>query len=169
VGCTIKGIPVPTGVPAQEPVLQYQFANVPSVPPLIFKETEEPGHIPPAGDAVAVVAEIELTYSETVTLTQVVVLHELIALTQNIVVDTGATDNVDDVPDESTVPVHEPVDHFQTAPVPSNPPLIVIVEEEPGHIDVGEADNEEGRVEGLLTVMFTVTHAVVLQNPTAFT
>ena len=52
-----------------ETVYQFQEAAVPKVPPVALSVTEAPGHCAVAGVAVAVVAEKELAYKVTVTLT----------------------------------------------------------------------------------------------------
>ena len=79
----------------------------------------------------------------------------------------GDTENIPDVFVVTRVPPQEPVYSCQTAPVPSEPPLTVRVDEFPEHIDVGLAEIDVGAVEAELTVTVTETQLVVLHVPLA--
>ena len=74
-----------------------------------------------------------------------------------------------EAPDITYVPPQEPVNQFQAAPVPREPPATARVVEAPLHKVAGEADPEVGAVDNELTVTATLTHEVELQVPTALT
>ena len=74
-----------------------------------------------------------------------------------------------DTPDITYVPPQEPVNQFQLAPVPREPPVTDKVVEAPLHKIAGEAEAEVGAVDNELTVTATLTHEVELQVPTALT
>ena len=66
------------------------------------------------------------------------------------------------------VPPHDPLNNCHSAPVPSVPPLIVMVDE-PEQIEEGVAVKEAGAIELVLTVTVTEAHEVVLHVPLALT
>ena len=103
----------------------------------------------------------------TVVLTQDVVLHEPSALTQYVVVTVGLC--VIEAPELIKFTPQDPVYHFQSDPSPDNPPIIKIVDDEPEHIEEGDAKAEEAEIEVEFTTIVVLTHAVVLQNPSAVT
>ncbi len=72
--------PVPSGVPPQLTVYQFQSAPVPSVPPVTLKVVDAPSQIG-STLVVAPVATAEFVLTITVTLTQEVVLQVPSALT----------------------------------------------------------------------------------------
>ena len=74
VGLKTGEVPEILYVPPHEPVYQFQFADVPGIPPLIPKEVGKPSHII-EGLAVAEVAGDEFEFTVMVTLLQLVVLH----------------------------------------------------------------------------------------------
>jgi len=80
----------------------------------------------------------------------------------------GDTEKLPDVLLATRVPPHEPLNNCHSAPVPSVPPLTVMVDE-PEQIEEGVAVNEAGAVELVLTVTVTDAHEVVLQVPFALT
>ena len=67
------------------------------------------------------------------------------------------------------VPPHDPLYHFQLAPVPSDPPDTLSVVLPPGQTAVALADADEGATEFVFTVTVTLAHAVVLHVPSART
>ena len=62
---------------------------------------------------------------------------------------------------------HDPVYHTQVAPVPKEPPVTDNVDEDPEHIDAGNADAELAGVDSVFIVTVVLTHVVLLQSPTA--
>jgi len=80
----------------------------------------------------------------------------------------GDTEKVPDVLLVIRVPPHEPLNNCQLAPVPSEPPLTVIVEA-PEHITDGVAVSDVGATEFVFRVTVTETQAVILQSPSART
>ena len=81
--------------------------------------------------------------------------------------EAGVTANVN--PDPAGVPPQLTEYHCQVAPVPSEPPEKLSVVELPAQIGFTDADADVAAVESVLTVMITLTHAVVLQVPSART
>ena len=57
-----------------------------------------------------------------------------------------------ELPVPASVPPHEPVYHFTTAPVPRVPPIIANTDDWPEVITAGVADAEVGAIEGVFTV-----------------
>ena len=70
---------------------------------------------------------------------------------------------------EIKLPPHEPVYHFQLAPVPKVPPETDNVEDAKLQIVEGLPEAEFAITEGVLRVTVTVAHVVELQSPTAAT
>ena len=62
---------------------------------------------------------------------------------------------------------HDPVYHTHVAPVPKEPPVTDNVDEDPEHIDAGNADTELAGDDSALSVTVVLTHVVLLQSPTA--
>lgn len=87
------------------------------------------------------------------------------ALNQYTVVNEGVNDG--EAPEPANVPPHEPVYHFQIAPVPVVPPVKDTVLELPVHKPDGDDDNEEGITEDVLTVTVKLVQTVVLHVPCA--
>ena len=79
-GVTVMLLPVPTSVPLHEPSYQFHVAPVPSEPPVMLSVAVPDAHTVD-GVAVADVAAVELVFTVTVTLVQVVVLQVPSALT----------------------------------------------------------------------------------------
>lgn len=82
-------------------------------------------------------------------------------------VDAGDTGKLAPVP--TNVPPQLPEYHCQVAPVPSTPPVMLMVVELPAHTGLGAADALPAAVDTVLTVTVTDTQAVVLQVPSART
>ena len=74
-----------------------------------------------------------------------------------------------DSPDITYVPPQEPVNQFQAAPVPREPPATARVVEAPLHKLAGVAEADVGAEERVLTVTATLTQEVELHVPTALT
>ena len=72
-------------------------------------------------------------------------------------------------PDPAEVPPHDPVYHSHPAPVPSDPPLTVKVEDCPSQIVDGDALAEVGSVDTELTLIVMLWQVVLLQVPSART
>ncbi len=81
--------------------------------------------------------------------------------------DPGETLNVAPDPTDPTPQLEEY--HCQAAPVPSAPPATLNVVELPEQIGFTDAEALVAAVEFVLTVIITLTHAVVLQVPSART
>ena len=62
---------------------------------------------------------------------------------------------------------HDPVYHTHVAPVPKEPPLTDNVDDDPEHIDNGNANAELAGVDSVFIVTVVLTHEVLLQSPTA--
>ena len=71
-------------------------------------------------------------------------------------------------PEPMAVPPHEPLNQFQVAPVPNEPPTTLSVVEVPSQIVVVPL-TPVGSVESWLTVTVNDAHIVVLQVPSART
>ena len=84
-----------------------------------------------------------------------------------MVVRVGPTTG--DEPFAIKLPPHEPVYHFQSAPVPKVPPETDNVDDATLQIVEGLAEAEFAITEFVLRVTVTVAHVVVLQSPTAAT
>jgi hypothetical protein len=84
-----------------------------------------------------------------------------------VVVADGVTAREEPAP--SLVPPHEPEYQFHVAPVPSAPPEIVRFEVEPGQTEAALALAEIADVDKEFTVIFALTHVVVLHVPEART
>jgi len=82
-------------------------------------------------------------------------------------VDAGLTLNELPVPTE--VPPQLPLYHFQLAPVPNEPPLMLKVVEVPAQIVVFVALTLNTGTDVSRTVMVTFLHTVLLQTPSART
>lgn len=81
--------------------------------------------------------------------------------------DAGDTESGLPVP--TNIPPQLPEYQRQVAPVPSEPPEILRFVELPSQIGFTDADALVAAVEFVLTVIMTLTHAVVLQVPSART
>lgn len=78
-------------------------------------------------------------------------------------------DTLMDAPVPTSVPPHDPLYQFHVAPVPSEPPLTVSVDEPEGQM-LGElAVADVGAVEEVLSDTVTLWQEVVLHVPAAFT
>ena len=80
VGLTVTVVPLPNDVPLHAPEYQYQFAPVPKLPPDNVK-VEEPFGQTATGEALAVVAAVDIVFKVTVAVTQVVLPQVPSALT----------------------------------------------------------------------------------------
>jgi hypothetical protein len=119
VGDTVILVPVPDAEPPQDDVYHFQLAPVPKVPPLMLKVVFCPLQIVLV--PVIEVAGTDVSFTVTVTLLQMVLLHVPSALTKYVVVAVGDTVMLAPVP--ADVPPHDDVYHLQLAPVPRLPPL----------------------------------------------
>lgn len=154
-----------TYVPPHEALYHIHLAPVPALPPEKLRVFEIPGQ---AGDVPDIDdAAIDKVLTVMVAETHVVVFDVPSALTKYVVVTFGEKDG--DVPEPAVVPPHEPVYQYQFAPVPKLPPVNVNVEDVPGHIAEGDAEAEEAAIEPPLTIIVTLTQAVVLHNPSGLT
>lgn len=73
------------------------------------------------------------------------------------------------VPVPMTVPPQEPVYQYHFAPVPNDPPFLLIEVVNPAHIVPGDVVNESDDTEFVFNVIMVLLHAVVLQAPCART
>jgi hypothetical protein len=130
VGLTVTHDPVPTYVPPQLPEYHFQAAPVPNDPPCTHSVVLCPGQ---TGFALGEMPEAatESVFSVTVVLAHAVVLQVPSARTKYVVLAVGHT--LIDEPLPRYVPPQLPEYHFQDAPVPSEPPCTVSVEQLPGH------------------------------------
>ena len=122
---------MPTLFPEQEPLYQYQFAEVPKLPPLIPNVVEMPSQIVVSDDVVES-AETEFVLTEIVILTHPVVLQVPSALTKYSVVTIGDIFIVEPFP--SFIPPHEREYQFHIPPVPAIPPETLNEVEVPSQI-----------------------------------
>jgi hypothetical protein len=88
----------------------------------------------------------------TIALAQLVVLQELVARTKYSIFELAAGLTVILVPDPAGVPPQEPVNHSQTAPVPSEPPVTVSVLFVPKQVLLFVTEIPDGSVERVPTV-----------------
>ena len=88
VGERTKETPVPLVIPPHETEYHFQYAPSPKLPPVKLKVEGEPVQIND-GEAKAEVAEVEFVQTETVVLTQVVVLQGPSILTKYNVLTVG--------------------------------------------------------------------------------
>jgi len=122
-GATVTLLPVPTDVPPQLPLYHFQLAPAPRLPPLTLNVVFLPRQIVVV--PVIDVAGTEVSWTVTVTLLQIVLLHVPSALRKYVVVAAGATVTLLPVPTD--VPPQLPLYHLQLAPVPRLPPLTLSV------------------------------------------
>ena len=122
-GATVTLLPVPTDVPPQLPLYHFQLAPAPRLPPLTLSVVFLPRQIVVV--PVIDVAGTEVSWTVTVTLLQIVLLHVPSALRKYVVVAAGATVTLLPVPTD--VPPQLPLYHLQLAPVPRLPPLTLSV------------------------------------------
>jgi len=78
-------------------------------------------------------------------------------------------DTMIDEPELTKLPPQPPLYHLQDAPVPSEPPCFVSVDEPPGQIELGLALAPVGALDCVFTVTVTLAQLVVLQSPSART
>ena len=80
VGLTFIDVPLPSGVPPQEPLYQFQLAPLPSTPPEMPSIKDEPEQIVSLFVVIRIAA-VEVSLTVITLLTQVVVLQIPSALT----------------------------------------------------------------------------------------
>ena len=160
VGVGVIVVPVPEAVPPHEPWNHFHTAPVPSVPPVTPRLVVKPEQII-EGAAVAEVAAVDIVFTITTTLTQLVVLQAPEAFTKYILVAAGIWKIVAPAPENP--PLHAPEYQFHVAPVPRLPPVMLKVEEVPVHIDDGIAVANPAAEEREFTVTLVFTQVVVLQ------
>jgi hypothetical protein len=156
--------PVAINVPPHETVYHDHLAEEPNIPPEIFNVTEFPGQ---SDEGVAITPDgaRDVTFTLTVTLKHIVVLHVPSALNQYVVVVEGLLKI--EIPDPEIVTPQDELYQIQLAFVPNKPPVPDKVTEVPEHINVWLDITETGAIEFELTVIVVLTQEVVLLNPSA--
>jgi hypothetical protein len=157
-------VPLPIFVPPQELEYHFQLALVPKEPPFTFNVEVFPKHI--VVFPFMEVAGTEVSLTVIVKFLQIVLLQIPSALTKYVVVVLGFC--VIDAPDPSKVPAQLLLYHFQLAPEPSWPPLILNVELLPWQIVEMPLTELAGNDESWTRILMFL-HAVVLQVPSALT
>jgi uncharacterized membrane protein len=159
-------LPLPTAVPPQELLYHFQSALLPRLPPFTLRVTLEPLQTESA-EAVMEVGAVEKVLTLMDLLVQAVVSQVPSARTKYVVVAEGVTLMLFPLP--TAVPPQELLYHFQLALLPRLPPFMLRVTLEPLHVESAEALMEVGAAEKVLTLMDLITHAVLLQLPSART
>ncbi len=165
-GVTLILLPLPTAVPPQELLYHFQLALLPRLPPFTLRVTLEPLHTESA-EAVMEEGAVDKVLTLMDLLVQAVVSQVPSARTKYVVVAEGVTLIL--LPLPTAVPPQELLYHFQSALLPRLPPFTLRVTLEPMQTESAEAVMDVGAVEKVLTLMNLLTHAVLLQLPSART